>query len=1670
MSGTVREMRAIFTATMAGLRTAARAVRKEVAGIADETEKTTKRSNKSFEKLSATITHVEKQIEKAGDNKSFHELNRTLKASQKEFKETGSIGEKSIKDVEKAIGKAKKELASMTAEGIVEMNALEAAIHDVERELDSLNNDGLSTIANDAKRASNGLDDVRNSANHLRNEADELDTSLQNTNNTLIHIESSSRNSEHALDRLRETVMDVTTVGRALKLSLIGLAPAAVPAIASVTTATMGLVSSFGAASAGVAGFATVAIPSLIGIFDAQDAINKAQEKLDNATTEKQRIEAMEKLKSLQEALTDEQRRTLDALNDFTTYFEGLRKQFERPVFDIFTSSLKTLQRLLEMFTPVIDASVESVGNIIASFDQSLQTKDVESFFGFLAMRAGPALEAWSKSFGYILRGVGNLMVAFNDEGIRMEKGLVNLTKRFSEWADSLKESESFRTFLEYSNTNTPIFLEFMGNLWDILKNIMMILAPFGQVMLVALSGITGFIAKLTEMTKGFTQWEGFIPLVYGLATAFVTLKASMMFSSAATWILGLLNPMTRAMVLTQLWTKAQTLLNLSLFSNPIGLVVALLAGLTVGIIAAYKHSETFRNVVDQSWSAIKEGVVVAASVIGDVTSKMWDKALTSTDKMRESLSNKISEWGPALKEGFDSAVATTQTFFIEAGSSVAQLFGNGFVEQLKFAFTNLGGAASLVAPALAGMVLAFMGVTGPIGLVIAGIVSLIGFLYRLSQTNTNVANFFKQTWEGLGNTLNSVISALQPIIQVFKASFAEMAKELGPEFKKTVDVIKQSFSDLKPTFTEAGKAFGELAPVVNETVTQVGSAMAELAPLVFPIITEFISLWMDVQQTIWSAVFDIASTVLPLLINAFLEVFPLILKIISTVLPVVITLIGSLIPIVLELAKMAIPLILQVAQLVFPVLLKIVQSVLPIIFSLFQMLIPIILQLVNVLLPLILKVAQLVFPMVLKIVQSILPIVVNLLSLVAGIITNVLIPAIEFILKIVQKVFPVLMSIIKDNLNIIIGAIRLFSSILQGDWKGAWSAVQQILRSAWSIIQSILKLALDLAVLGIKTAWSNALKITSSIFTALWNSIKTIFENIVKSVSNYVRNIVDNIQNGWNTAKNKTIEIFNSIKTKVTSIFNELVEAAKKLPGRIGDGLKSMASKVEDGVKAVGNRMATGLEKVINTITQKGINAILKKMGVEKNLIPELNIPEFKRGGVHKGGPFIAGDGGEEELIRFPDGTMTLSPAKDTLYYGEKGTEILNGKETKEALKSIVPHYKTGLNRFSNGAKAIGEWTKDKAVSAGKATKKVAVAGKDKVVAGAQKVGDIVGDVWEYASNPKKLLEKVLSSLDLTLPKIDGSLAEFLNQGVSKVKDGGVDLLKRKFKELNPFEGGSSTTGPAGKGAARWRSTIIAAAARMNEAITEYDIQGVIAQIHRESGGNQNIVQSPLVRDINTRNGNPARGLLQYIPQTFRAYAVKGHNNIYSGYDQLLAFFNNTTWRRDNPRGTRGWGPRGRRKYEKGGIIQHEHLATVGEGGKAEVIIPLEQFRQRALQLFRYVGEYFGFDMDALMNGGLSSIAQELSSFAQQASSTVLNTKSIPSVSTSGYFDTTSVVKAYSNNQGINETSKQSNKEDQPILIELNIDGKSFAKATYKARKEYDSKQDNVKDRFKKG
>lgn len=164
-------------------------------------------------------------------------------------------------------------------------------------------------------------------------------------------------------------------------------------------------------------------------------------------------------------------------------------------------------------------------------------------------------------------------------------------------------------------------------------------------------------------------------------------------------------------------------------------------------------------------------------------------------------------------------------------------------------------------------------------------------------------------------------------------------------------------------------------------------------------------------------------------------------------------------------------------------------------------------------------------------------------------------------------------------------------------------------------------------------------------------------------------------------------------------------------------------------------------------------------------------------------------------------------------------------------------------------------------------------------------------------------------------------------------------------------FTGGSLDTGKGGN----WAAQVKRAAKLMGQSLSQNELNGILAQIQRESGGNERIRQSSAVWDINMANGNPAQGLLQYIPSTFNAYKVKGYGNILKGFDQLMAFFNNSNWRRDLPYGRSGWGPSGRRikGFANGGIINQHQIIEAGERNKPEIIIPLDSAkRSRAMQL----------------------------------------------------------------------------------------------------------------------
>ena len=199
-------------------------------------------------------------------------------------------------------------------------------------------------------------------------------------------------------------------------------------------------------------------------------------------------------------------------------------------------------------------------------------------------------------------------------------------------------------------------------------------------------------------------------------------------------------------------------------------------------------------------------------------------------------------------------------------------------------------------------------------------------------------------------------------------------------------------------------------------------------------------------------------------------------------------------------------------------------------------------------------------------------------------------------------------------------------------------------------------------------------------------------------------------------------------------------------------------------------------------------------------------------------------------------------------------------------------------------------------------------------------------------------------------------------------------------------FTGGNLATGSGGD----WAAQIKRAAKLMGQSLSQNELNGILAQIQKESGGNERIVQSSAVWDINTASGNPAQGLLQYIPQTFNAYKVKGYGNILKGFDQLMAFFNNSNWRKDLPYGRSGWGPSGSRikGYANGGIINQHQIIEAGERNKPEIIIPLDSAkRSRAMQLLSIAQDKLGVKPDSskLSNSGNGAMERLVALMIQQ-------------------------------------------------------------------------------------
>ncbi|EGP9496153.1 phage tail tape measure protein [Listeria monocytogenes] len=439
-----------------------------------------------------------------------------------------------------------------------------------------------------------------------------------------------------------------------------------------------------------------------------------------------------------------------------------------------------------------------------------------------------------------------------------------------------------------------------------------------------------------------------------------------------------------------------------------------------------------------------------------------------------------------------------------------------------------------------------------------------------------------------------------------------------------------------------------------------------------------------------------------------------------------------------------------------------------------------------------------------------------------------------------------------------------------------------------------------------------------------------------------------DDIVKKAKSQKNKTVKAATEMHEQVVSQAQSQASGhLKQVDWETGDSL-SKWDNFKVSLAGVINSVTGGVNKVLKffslpTIPEwkpKGYNDDTKKINTSKRTSYGSQLAMDYKGSNNASGKIMAGEEGFEIAYNKRKAQAQILGANGAeITHVAPGTKILNHADSKKVMQGGLGKTLPG---FASGNSTINDFLSD----AWNGTK--AVAGK---------VVDFSKKAFDWAAHPIKNLNKLFGGLSVGVKMgNDGNLGSDMLNYLKNSIGAPLEKMLSGFKETAPV------AGPAGKGASAWSSVIKKAALAMKVDLSGSELKGIIAQIHRESGGNEKITQSSAVVDVNTLSGNPAKGLLQYIPQTFNAYRMKGHNNIFSGYDQLLAFFNNSSWRNDLPYGKRGWGPRGHRRFANGGFVNKNEMIEVAENNKPEVVIPLTR-KSRAVQLIKKTKEIIGMN-----------------------------------------------------------------------------------------------------------
>jgi phage-related minor tail protein len=234
---------------------------------------------------------------------------------------------------------------------------------------------------------------------------------------------------------------------------------------------------------------------------------------------------------------------------------------------------------------------------------------------------------------------VGFLDTVWNSDGV--QQYVTTVSGLFQQWWPKIVDVATpvLGVLLDIAKVAGPILVSALGT----------IVGAIGGVVTAGV-GIVNFFRENKELALGLG-----VVLAATVGPALVSAAAGFTVATAKTVAFGIAQ--NAVSIATKAWAAAQWLLNVALTANPIGLIVAAIAAFVAGIIYAYKHSETFRKIVDAAWKAIKEAAKAVVDWFVDTAWPWLQKAWEAIGAGWTWLVDTAGEMWDGIKEKFTAMV-----------------------------------------------------------------------------------------------------------------------------------------------------------------------------------------------------------------------------------------------------------------------------------------------------------------------------------------------------------------------------------------------------------------------------------------------------------------------------------------------------------------------------------------------------------------------------------------------------------------------------------------------------------------------------------------------------------------------------------------------------------------------------------------------------------------------------------------------------------------------------------------------------------------------------------------------------------------------------------------------------------------------------------------------------